>query len=205
MSSKQHWEQVYTRKAADAVSWYQPHALRSLELIRRALPDTDTGIVDVGGGASTLVDDLLQAGYARISVLDLSGHALALSRERLGAQAARVSWYEGDVTRLNLPPASADLWHDRAVFHFLVEDADRRAYVEQARRTLKPGGLLVVATFADDGPQQCSGLPVQRYSATTLAAEFSPCFQLLHTEDEDHLTPAGNRQHFVYCLLRRID
>lgn len=202
MPEKSHWERVYSSKPSSHVSWYQAHATESLKLIKAAVPEPDASILDVGGGASTLVDDLLLAGYHHVAVLDLSAEALAIARHRLGPKAQTVVWHEGDVTTMALPEAGVDLWHDRAVFHFLVEVAQRRAYIAQVRRTVKPGGHLIVATFAPDGPGQCSGLPVQRYSVAELHAEFGPAFELLSHADEHHITPGGNQQHFVYCHFR---
>jgi SAM-dependent methyltransferase len=202
-ASKSHWDEVYTRKAAEAVSWYQPHATTSLALIRASGLAREAPILDVGGGASTLVDDLLADGYRALSVLDLSAAALAQARSRLGAAAAQVAWNEADVTRATLPAHGVALWHDRAVFHFLVEPAKRAAYLRQLEHALRPGGHLIVATFAADGPTQCSGLPVVRYSAESLAASFGPGFELLATRDEIHPTPFGTTQHFVYCHWRR--
>lgn len=202
MPEKSHWESVYSSKPSSRVSWYQAHAAVSLKLIKDAVPEPDDSILDIGGGASTLVDDLLLAGYRHVAVLDLSGEALSIARNRLGQKAQTVVWHVGDVTTLALPEAGVDLWHDRAVFHFLVEAAQRRAYIAQALRVVKPGGHLVVATFAPDGPDQCSGLPVQRYSVEELHAEFGPAFELLSHADEHHITPGGNQQHFVYCLFR---
>ncbi|MGE5466012.1 MAG: class I SAM-dependent methyltransferase [Ignavibacteria bacterium] len=204
MQQKDHWEHVYETKPTTGVSWFQDHAAQSLRLIAAAgLPRT-ASIIDVGGGASTLVDDLLAQGYASLSVLDISAKALAAAQARLGANAGRVRWIEGDITALALPPNAYDLWHDRAVFHFLTDPAQRAAYVENVLRAVKPGGHVIVSTFAEDGPLQCSGLPVMRYSADTLHAEFGAPFQLLRHEKEAHRTPSGGTQQFVYCYCRRL-
>lgn len=203
MAGKQHWEDVYSTKATDSVSWYQAHASVSLALIADALPDRRSAVLDVGGGASILVNDLLAIGFSDVSVLDLSGEALAIARARLGDKAGGLRWYEGDVTKIDLPAASADLWHDRAVFHFLVEESDRKAYFEQLAKVLRPGGHVIMATFAEDGPTKCSGLPVRRYSVQQLQAEFGPAYELLSHTDEQHVTPSGNVQHFVYCHFRQ--
>ena len=205
MDPKTHWEHVYRTRLPTEVSWYQPHAVRSLEIIRRASPPPGGPIIDVGGGASTLVDGLLDAGYRDMTVLDLSATALAKARARLAARAARVEWVEADVLDVPLPAARYHVWHDRAVFHFLTLPGDRARYVAQVRRAVRPGGVVLVATFADDGPPRCSGLGVARYSAVTLHAAFGPAFQLLMSEREEHLTPAGARQAFVYCLCRIPD
>lgn len=202
MSGKQHWETVYSTKSAQNVSWYQAEASLSLQLIQAAVTAPDACIVDVGGGASTLVDNLLASGYQHLTVLDLSGEALAVAQKRLGDKSEVVTWIEADVTQANLPQHSMDLWHDRAVFHFLTDAADRKAYVAQVKRTVKPGGDLIVATFASDGPTQCSGLPVQRYTADALHAEFGSEFELLQHTEEHHRTPGGNLQHFIYCHCR---
>jgi SAM-dependent methyltransferase len=200
MASKSHWEQVYRSKPADSVSWYQPHALLSLGLIRRVASSPDARILDVGAGASTLVDDLLDAGMRRLSVLDISGSALQVARERLGARANAVRWIEGDITTVPLEAGSVDVWHDRAVFHFLTEPSDREAYVRQVRHAVRPGGHVIIAAFGPDGPQQCSGLPVVRYAPGALHAEFGSAFELVGHDVEDHRTPSGAVQHFVYCL-----
>ena len=202
MSEKQHWESVYETKPADTVSWFQPSADRSRALIQRVAPELDAPIIDVGGGASVLVDDLLRLGYRNVTVLDLAASALDIARARLGASAAKVTWIEGDVRTAALPASTYAVWHDRAVFHFLTEAADRAAYVAQVRRAVRPGGYVIVATFAEDGPTRCSGLPVARYSAESLHDEFGGAFELMSTEREQHETPMGTQQAFIYCLCR---
>jgi ubiquinone/menaquinone biosynthesis C-methylase UbiE len=202
MQGKQHWEQVYQTKSTDAVSWYQEHAERSLALIHDTGVQKNAAIIDVGGGASTLVDDLLAEGYSNLSVLDLSGAALAAARHRLGQRADSVRWIEADVTQLELPYHHYDIWHDRAVFHFLTDEADRQAYVRQVFHAVKPGGHVIVATFAEDGPEQCSGLPVMRYSADQLHDQFGEAFRLERHSKEVHHTPGGKVQQFVYCYCR---
>lgn len=196
---KEHWENVYQTKQADAVSWFQEHATRSLELIRSIGTPLDASIIDVGGGASTLVDDLLSNGFKNVSVLDLSASALAVAHKRLGATGDRVAWISGDICGVNLPEQTYDIWHDRAVFHFLTGPAERAAYVQQVMKSVKPGGHVIVATFAPDGPEQCSGLPVARYAPDQLHGEFGPSFELLEHMSEEHKTPWGSMQHFVYC------
>jgi SAM-dependent methyltransferase len=203
MQSKAHWENMYTRRAATEVSWYQAHARRSLKLIREAGVSASAALIDVGGGASTLVDDLLAQGHDSLTVLDLSGAALAAARARLGERAARVHWVEGDILEADLPAQAYDVWHDRAVFHFLTAPDERRAYVRKVRHAVRPGGLVIVATFAEDGPTECSGLPVMRYSADELHAEFGESFRLLAHEREAHHTPSGKEQRFVYCVFRK--
>lgn len=203
MQVKNHWEHVYETKSADSVSWFQPHAEQSLRLIHQTgLPQT-ASIIDVGGGASTLVDDLLNDGFRSVTVLDLSGAALAAARARLGDRAASVTWLEADITQVALPCNAYDIWHDRAVFHFLTSDRDRQAYVSAVLRAVKPGGVVIVATFAEDGPLQCSGLPVVRYSPAALHAEFGARFNLVTHEREEHHTPSGGVQSFIYCYCRK--
>ncbi len=203
MHNKDHWEKVYATKAPDSVSWFQPHADMSMRLIRAVDLDPDAAIIDVGGGASTLIDDLLDEGHTNLTVLDLSGAALAESRRRLGARGASVKWLEADITRASIEPQSIALWHDRAVFHFLTAQEDRVAYVGQVLRALKPGGHVVMATFGSHGPTQCSGLPVMRYAADELHAEFGEAFTLLAHEEQLHHTPFGTDQQFIYCLFRK--
>lgn len=204
MHSKDHWEKVYSTKAADDVSWFQPHADMSMRLIHDSGLSKGAAIIDVGGGASTLVDDLLNEGYGNITVLDLSGAALETSRSRLGPLADGVQWMEADITHADFEPHSLDLWHDRAVFHFLTSEADRAAYVHQVLRALKPGGHVIMATFGANGPMQCSGLPVMRYAPDELHAEFGEAFTMLSHEEEVHHTPFGTDQQFIYCLCRKL-
>lgn len=203
MQPKQHWEQVYTSKSTDAVSWFQPHAALSLDLIRATGLGKDAGIIDVGGGASTLVDDLLANGYNDLTVLDLSIHALEAARRRLGKDENMVRWIEADITEVDLPTKRYDIWHDRAVFHFLTTPEQREAYVQTVFRSVKPGGHVIVATFAEDGPLECSGLPVMRYRPEELHDQFGEAFTLLKHTKEAHHTPAGKVQQFVYCYCRR--
>ncbi|MFP5402831.1 MAG: class I SAM-dependent methyltransferase [Gammaproteobacteria bacterium] len=198
-----HWESVYRNKAADQVGWFQPHAVSSLRLIERCA-GPDAQVIDVGGGASVLVDDLLDAGYRRVTVLDLAESALAASRARLGERAQAVEWIAGDITRVELPAARFDVWHDRAVFHFLTDPGDRARYVAQVLRAVKPGGHVIVATFGPGGPLQCSGLDVVRYDPDALHAQFGASFRLLGHETEIHHTPAGKDQEFVYCYCMRV-
>ena len=204
MDTKAHWETVYRTRQPHEVSWFQREAAVSLGIIRRVVPDPAAAIIDVGGGASTLVDGLLAAGYRRVTVLDLAPSALQLARGRLGTAADEVSWLEADVLAVQLPLAGFDLWHDRAVFHFLTAAADRARYAEQLRKAVKPGGFALVATFANDGPTRCSGLPVARYSAEALHREFGQGFRLAESVREEHVTPSGAKQAFVYCLCQAL-
>jgi ubiquinone/menaquinone biosynthesis C-methylase UbiE len=202
MQPKSHWERLYRTKRPTEVSWYQPEARISAQLIKRVAPDTSARIIDVGGGASTLVDGLLDAGYDHVTVLDFSAVALEAARSRLGLRAKLVTWLEADALEARLPAAGYDVWHDRAVFHFLTEESDRRRYVERTIRAVRPGGHVIVATFSDKGPTHCSGLDVVRYAPEQLHAEFGSGFTLLESTSEDHVTPAGTIQAFVYCLCR---
>lgn len=203
MQAKEHWEKVYASKPADSVSWFQLHADQSLRLIRETGVTPAAAIIDVGGGASTLVDDLLDSGYSSVSVLDLSGAALLAAQKRLGERANSVQWIEANITSAKLPRHTFDIWHDRAVFHFLTTPAERQAYVDGVMQAVKPGGHVIIATFAEDGPTQCSGLPVMRYSPGNLHAEFGNPFTLLRHEKEEHQTPFGSIQKFIYCYCRK--
>lgn len=202
METRAHWESVYGTKSSTEVSWYQPHAELSLRLIRETGVALDAPIVDVGGGASTLVDDLLTAGYRNLTVLDISASALKTAQERLGPEAHRVHWLASDILKAQLPKHGFEVWHDRAVFHFLTSEEDRRKYVNAVMHAVKPGGFVIVATFSEDGPERCSGLPVKRYRSDELHAEFGEPFTLLGHLRETHLTPAGKEQKFVYCFCR---
>lgn len=201
---KQHWEQVYANKSSLEVSWYQAEPRLSLELIHRSGLGKDAPLIDVGGGASLLVDRLQAEGYRRLAVLDISGAALAVAHQRLGAHATDIEWYEADVTQFNAPHPF-NLWHDRAVFHFLTAADDRRRYVEVLRRTLVSGGHVIIAAFALGGPTLCSGLEIVQYDAAKLMAELGPNFRLEEQQTETHLTPAGKEQSFGFFRLRKLD
>ncbi|WP_091391037.1 class I SAM-dependent methyltransferase [Microbulbifer marinus] len=205
MKEKNHWEKVYSSKSEDEVSWFQEHAEVSVRLIEQTGASKSANIIDVGGGASKLVDDLLDRGYDNLTVLDLSAEALAKARRRLGAKADKVRWLEANILEIDLPNQAYDVWHDRAVFHFLTDERERKAYVDAVLCAVKPGGHVIVATFAEDGPETCSGLPVVRYSADQLHGEFGAPFDLLGQEREEHHTPAGVVQCFVYCFCRKLD
>ncbi len=210
----QHWRDLYRSRAEAQTSWYRPHLDESLRLITEFAGDRAAPVLDVGGGRSTLVDDLLAQNYCDISVLDVSADALAQSRDRIAAArgadiAASVHWIESDILGADLPMARFGLWHDRAVFHFLVDDSEQDAYVALVERSLRPGGIAIVATFANDGPDACSGLPVQRYDAAALAARFGAGlagagFERLADARELHATPTGTTQAFTYVVLRRL-
>ena len=200
-----HWQQVYGEKGEQQTSWFRPHLDESLRLIDTLALAPEAPVIDVGAGRSTLVDDLLDRGCIDVTALDLSAAALAASQARLGIAARRVRWLEGNVLDVQLPPARFDLWHDRAVFHFLTEPADRARYVSLCARSLRVGGHALVATFAADGPEKCSGLPVCRYDADALAAEFGTAFARVADSREQHRTPFDTTQAFTYLLLRRTE
>ncbi len=202
MDTKEQWDRLYRARSPTEMSWYQPEARLSLALIRRVAPDRTTPVIDVGGGASTLVDGLLDSRYESVTVLDVAPAALALAGRRLGERASRAFWLVADVLDAPLRDAAFGVWHDRAVFHFLTNPIDREHYVAQARRAVRPGGHLIVASFSLEGPEECSGLDVVRYSPASMHEEFGQGFRLLDSVEEDHHTPAGRVQAFVYCLCR---
>ena len=202
VESKKHWEGVYQKKRPTEVSWYRQHLEVSLQLIEEAVASRDADIIDVGAGESTLVDDLLVRGYRNLYALDLSVTALDVAKARLGADASRVNWLCGDVLTFPFQHQRYDLWHDRAVFHFLTDSADRAAYVRQVARAIKPGGHVIVATFGPEGPTKCSGLDVMRYEPEALHDEFGSEFRLVKHHTELHQTPMGSIQQFTYCYCR---
>ncbi|WP_341313558.1 class I SAM-dependent methyltransferase [Paraburkholderia sp. IMGN_8] len=204
MDSKNHWEDVYRSKAPDAVSWYRSHLDTSLRLIEKIAPDRNAAIIDVGGGESTLVDDLLQRGYRDLTVLDMSAVAIDATRKRLGSISGQVTWVESDITVVDLPEHRYDVWHDRAAFHFLMEPSQRDAYIRVLTRALRPNGHVVIATFGPLGPNRCSGLEVRRYDAQQLSDEFGAGFELVTGTLEDHHTPAGSSQQFLYCSFLKL-
>lgn len=199
MSRQDHWEKVYGSKPPDQVSWFRPHLEMSLSLIERAAADRSAAIIDVGGGASTLVDDLLTRAYTNITVLDISRAAIEIARRRLGEAAQSVKWLCGDVTSEEFAEHAYQVWHDRAVFHFLTRAEDRVAYVRNVARAVKPGGHLIVSTFGPEGPAKCSGLEVMRYDADSLHEQFGRRFRLRESCKELHQTPFGTTQEFLYC------
>ena len=205
MNNKQHWEKVYTSKSPDEVSWFSPHLETSLNLIHQATRDKNAAIIDIGGGEATLVDDLLSEGYQDISVLDISQKAIDVSRSRIGEKSNQVHWYCTDITSATLPENHFDVWHDRAVFHFLTENDQRVKYVEQVMRSVKHGGYVIVSTFGPEGPEKCSGLDVVRYDATSLHGEFGKTFKLINSSTELHQTPMGTTQQFLSLLSQRLE
>jgi 2-polyprenyl-3-methyl-5-hydroxy-6-metoxy-1,4-benzoquinol methylase len=200
MGAKEHWETVYKTKSTTEVSWFQREARVSLDLITRVAPKPDSAIVDVGGGASTLVDGLLSRGYRNVTVLDIASAAINAAQVRLGPAATNARWIAADALEYAFLPHSVDVWHDRAVFHFLTSPADRRTYVAQVSGAVRPNGHVIVATFAADGPTRCSGLDVCRYGPEELHGEFGNSFDLIAHVREEHVTPSGARQRFQYCL-----
>ena len=204
MEQKSHWETLYKQKHPADVSWYQPHLQASLRLLANAGLRPGARIIDVGSGASTLVDDLLDRGVSDVTALDISGHALAVAKARLGDRAKGVNWIEADVTQTQLSTPRYDLWHDRAVFHFLTKAEDRRRYLATMHDALKLGGQAILATFALEGPPRCSGLDVVRYNPETLQAEVGDDFRLIEAFDEDHRTPFNTVQKFMYCRFQKV-
>lgn len=203
MDARAHWDDVYNTKPPDKVSWFRPHLETSLALIGRAAPDRSASIVDIGGGESTLVDDLLERGYRNVSVLDISKTALEVTRKRLRPELSqRVHWLLADIVQAGVLSDSYDIWHDRAVFHFLTERKDRVAYIQNVIAAVKPGGHVIVGTFGPEGPVRCSGLAVVRYNAGSLHEEFGVRFRLIESSKELHTTPAGTTQQFLYCYCR---
>ena len=198
-----HWDEVYASKRENAVSWYQPVPTTSLRLLGRWAPP-HASVIDVGSGQSRLVDSLLDSGWHDITLVDVSSEALGAVRGRLGARASDVEMVSTDICTWT-PRRTFDAWHDRAVFHFLVRPEDRDRYVATAAKAIAPSGVLVLGTFASDGPRQCSGLPVARYEAPDIAAVFGPGFALVHHERDSHVTPSGSTQQFVWTVLRRAD
>lgn len=204
MDIRAHWDHIYQTKAPNQVSWYQEHPYLSMQFIRRTGVALTGRIIDVGGGASTLVDNLLDAGFQHVTVLDISPTALQAARQRLGQRAAAVTWIEADILHASLPYHFYDVWYDRAVFHFLTRVEDRQRYLEAVRQAVRAGGHVIVASFAEDGPQHCSGLEVMRYSPESLQVEFGPDFRLLDSAREVHRTPSGAEQRFIYCYCRKV-
>jgi len=197
-----HWEGVYTKKGENEVSWFQESPAPSLQLIAQVGATPASAIIDIGGGASRLVDNLIEQGFEDVTVLDLSEAALEAAKARLGGSAAQVQWIVADATVWE-PLKAYDIWHDRAAFHFLTEDRDRAAYIARLERALKVGGYAIIATFALDGPERCSGLPVVRYDPASLGQTLGRAFQLVDTRRQIHATPWGSEQSFQFSLFRR--
>jgi 2-polyprenyl-3-methyl-5-hydroxy-6-metoxy-1,4-benzoquinol methylase len=202
MNVAAHWDNVFQTKAPDQLSWHRPHLDLSLGLIQRFAPRRSASIIDVGAGESTLVDDMLALGYEGLTVLDVSRTAIEETKARLKKSADRVRWLVGDVTEVSLPSEPFDVWHDRAVFHFLVDAEKRRKYVQAVLNGVRPGGHVIVSTFGPRGPRKCSGLEVMRYDAETLHGEFGRQFTIEESTVETHQTPWGADQQFVYCCCR---
>ena len=202
LDANNHWKELYHSTSPGKVSWYQENPATSLDFIEKTGLPKEAPILDVGSGASTLVDQLLLRGYRNLALLDVSTKALLLTRQRLGGKATGVAWHHGDVTRYSLPEQYS-LWHDRAAFHFLVDPSDRRAYVTSLRQGLRPQGHLILATFAVGGPTRCSGLDVTQYDTQKIATELGQDFRLIETLEELHQTPAGVEQLFSYFWFTR--
>jgi 2-polyprenyl-3-methyl-5-hydroxy-6-metoxy-1,4-benzoquinol methylase len=202
MDAKTHWEKVYATKQPEAVSWYRAHLETSVALIERAAHSRSASIIDIGAGESTLVDDLLARGYEHITVLDVSQTALDVTKKRLGPLAERIKWVVADITQMQLEPLTYDVWHDRAVFHFLTSTEQRAVYVRNVATAVKPGGHVIVSTFGPEGPTECSGLEVMRYDAHSLHDEFGIRFRLMESSKELHKTPFGTTQQFLYCYCK---
>jgi len=202
MDAQTYWENIYGEKAADAVSWYRPHLEKSLELIEHATHGLSASIIDVGGGESTLVDDLLARRYRNITILDISQTAIDVTKKRLGSASKNIHWLIGDITNVELEPCSYDVWHDRAVFHFLTAADARMAYVRQVAKAVKAGCHVIISTFLPEGPTKCSGLDVGRYNAESLHEEFGVRFQLPGSSTELYQVPFGTTQQFLYSLCR---
>jgi 2-polyprenyl-3-methyl-5-hydroxy-6-metoxy-1,4-benzoquinol methylase len=202
LETKTHWEKIYNTKSPDRVSWYRPHLEVSIALVERAAGESSASIIDVGGGESTLVDDLLAKGYEDITVLDISQTAIDVTRARLKAAAESVHWITADITKVELERNAYDVWHDRAVFHFLTATEQRVAYVRQVAHAVRPDGHVIVSTFGPGGPSKCSGLDVVRYDAESLHDQFGVRFRLVESSQELHQTPFGATQEFLYCYCR---
>lgn len=198
-----HWQGVYGSKDETEVSWFEQTPAISLNLVQRSAAHKDTSIIDIGGGASRLVDALLDSGYRAVSVMDLSGNALSIAKMRLGARAAQIEWIEADVTKWE-PPQEYNVWHDRAAFHFLTEPSDRRAYVDRLLRGVAADGQIIIGTFALDGPERCSGLPIVRYDANSLKLTLGESFALEETRPYEHGTPWGSIQRFQFSRFRKL-
>jgi 2-polyprenyl-3-methyl-5-hydroxy-6-metoxy-1,4-benzoquinol methylase len=205
MDRKTHWEKVYTTKSHTEVSWFAEHIQTSLGLIGKTGADKASAIIDVGGGASTLVDDLSANGYQDLTVIDISGAALKIARDRLGGEAGKIKWMESDILESDFGRRQYDVWHDRAVFHFLTTVEDRAAYRQKVLTHVKKGGFVVLSIFADDGPLKCSMLDIKRHSGTEIEEFFGNEFEKVHEDRTSHITPAKVEQKFVNVILKRLE
>lgn len=205
MNRKDHWEHVYSTRTIENLGWYEPHLQTSLDWIKELSSGADAPIIDVGGGASTLADDLLNAGYKSVTVLDISARALKAIKTRMGKVAELVDWIEGDITSIELPANHYELWHDRAVFHFLTMPEQQQKYRENLSKALKPDGSLIIGTFSLEAPPKCSGLPVQRYSPKHLGDTLGKEFVIKRYRKELHITPSGLEQMYLYCHLQKTN
>lgn len=199
--SKQHWDEVYTKNLPEEVSWFQKEPTASLQFIHN-IGNKKSRIIDVGGGASTLTEHLLKSGYSNVAVLDISGKAIEYAKEKLTNQSDKVEWYIDDITKF-VSPYPYDIWHDRAVFHFLTDKASRELYLKTLKNTVHSGGHVIIATFAKDGPTKCSGLDIVQYDSVSMQHELGDEFLLLENQFEAHQTPKGNKQHFIYFLFQK--
>jgi 2-polyprenyl-3-methyl-5-hydroxy-6-metoxy-1,4-benzoquinol methylase len=202
MGPREHWQRIYTKRSATQLGWCEPDPVMSRRLVTAAVAAGGESVIDVGGGASSLVDHLLDHGVKRVAVMDISEAALDIARRRLGKSAAKIEWIVGDVTAID-DVGRFDVWHDRAAFHFLLDPAARRRYVALSAKTVPPGGTAIMATFSHAGPEACSGLPVQRWEPEELAKECDPAWRLASSERYVHTTPGGIDQAYVYCVLSR--
>ncbi|MBT4511858.1 MAG: class I SAM-dependent methyltransferase [Chloroflexi bacterium] len=203
MERKSHWDNVYQHTDPSQVGWYRPHLENSLQFIEEIALEQSAQIIDIGGGCSTLVDDLLDRGFDNVTILDLSSYAIEIAKNRLGNRSSEVTWIEADVTKYTPPPNQYDLWHDRAVFHFLTSPEDRNTYFNAVWQSLKPNGNLIIATFSPEAPPKCSGLDLVRYTPDSLCHEFEEGFHLIQNLQQEHVTPLGVRQPYIYCHFRK--
>ena len=203
MNQKNHWEEVYSTKRAEQLGWYEPHLQTSVNWIDELSLSANSPIIDIGGGASTLAGDLLDAGYTSITVLDISEKALSSAKAGLGKRAERITWLNGNITSIDLPAHHYEVWHDRAVFHFRTEPDQQRSYRDKLLKALKPGGHVIIGTFAPEAPPTCSGLPVQRYSPELLENTLGSEFVLRHQQNELHITPGGVKQMYLFCHFQK--
>jgi len=203
MDRKAHWENIYTTKEADAVSWYQPSAHTSMEFVNKAGLSPDARIIDIGGGDSYFAERLLEAGFTDITVVDISAAALERAKERLGNKANGITWIVADAADFN-PPAVYDFWHDRAAFHFLTDGGDMENYLKTAHSHLSPDGTFVLGTFSETGPTKCSGIEIKQYSEAAMQERLSPYFEKTECLKANHDTPFGTVQHFTFCGFRKL-